>query len=40
MGWKIHQMDVKTNLLNGMIEEEAYIEPLEGFETFDHELHV
>jgi len=25
MGWKIHQMDVKTTFLNGMIEEEMYI---------------
>lgn len=26
MGWGIHQMDVKTTFLNGVIEEEAYIE--------------
>jgi hypothetical protein len=26
MGWKIHQMDVKTVFLNGLIEEEVYIE--------------
>jgi hypothetical protein len=26
MKWKLHQMDVKTNLLNGVIEEEVYIE--------------
>jgi len=26
MGWKIHQMDVKTTFLNDMIEEEVYIE--------------
>jgi len=26
MGWKIHQIDVKTPFLNGMIEEEVYIE--------------
>ena len=40
MGWKIHQMDVKTSFLNGKIEEEVYIEQLEGFETFDRESHV
>ena len=40
MGWKIHQMDVKTTYFNGKIEEEVYIEQPEGFETFDHELHV
>ena len=40
MGWKIHQMDVKTTFLIGKIEEEVYIEQLEGFETFDHESHV
>jgi len=40
MGWKIHQMDVKTVFLNGKIKEEVYIEQLESFETFDHELHV
>jgi len=28
MGWKIHQMDVKTTFLNGVIEEEVYIEQL------------
>jgi len=40
MGWKIHQLDVKTTFLNGLIEEEVYIEKLEGFETFDQESHV
>jgi hypothetical protein len=28
MGWRIHQMDVKTTFLNGVIEEEVYIEQL------------
>lgn len=40
MGWKIYQMDVKTTFLNGVIEEEMYIEQLEGFETFDQESHM
>jgi hypothetical protein len=26
MCWKIHQMDVKTELMNGFIEEDVYIE--------------
>eukprot|EP00253_Pinus_taeda_P035465 PITA_35465 len=37
MGSKIHQMDVKTAFPNGKIEEEVYIEKLEGFETFDRD---
>jgi hypothetical protein len=34
MGWKLHQMDVKTTFLNGKIEEEVYIEQPDGFVTW------
>jgi hypothetical protein len=40
MGWKIHQMDVKTAFLNGVIKEEVYIEQPQGFEVHGRESHV
>ena len=40
MGWHIHQMDVKTSFLNEIIEEEVYIEQLEGFDIFSTKSHV
>ena len=40
MDWHIHQIDVKTMFLNGIIEEEVYIDNPEGFEIFNNELHV
>jgi len=40
MGWKINHMDVKTTFLNGVIEEEVYIEKPKGFEKFYRESHV
>ena len=35
MKWKIQQMDVKTTFLNGVVEEEVYVEHPPGFETHD-----
>jgi hypothetical protein len=40
MKWKMHQMDVKTSFLNGVIEEEVHIEQPQGFEVEDMRSHV
>lgn len=40
MGWKIHQVDVKTVFLNSVVEEEIHIDQPEGFETYDRESHA
>jgi hypothetical protein len=39
MGWSLHQMDVKTVLLNKLIEEEAYVEKPQVFEVYQKETH-
>jgi hypothetical protein len=40
MKWKLHHMYVKKNLLNGVIEEEVYIEQPQGFEVEDRKTHL
>ena len=40
LGWKLHQMDMKTNFLNVVVEEEVYKEQPLGFETHDWQSHV
>ena len=40
MKWKVHQMDVKTTFLNGVVEEKVYVEQPLSFETHDRETHV
>jgi hypothetical protein len=40
MKWKLHQMDIKTTFLNGVIEEEVYIEKPQGFEVENRKSHV
>jgi hypothetical protein len=38
--WSLYQMDVKTTFLNGLIEEEVYINQPRGFEVHGCETHV
>jgi hypothetical protein len=40
MGWRLHQMDVKTVFLNGLIEEQVYIEKPHGFVIHGKDSHV
>ena len=37
--WILHQMDVKASFVNGVIEEDVYIEQPQGFEVEDRVTH-
>jgi hypothetical protein len=39
-GFKLYQMDVKSNFLNGPIKEEVYVEQPPGFEDSEYPNHV
>jgi hypothetical protein len=40
LGWKLHQMDVKTTFLNGKIEQEVFVEQPDGFVLHNKGGHV
>ena len=40
LGWKLHQMDVKTTFLNGKIEHEVFLEQPDGFILHNKGTHV
>ena len=40
LGWKLHQMDMKTTFLNGVVKDKVYVEQPLGFETHDRQSHV
>jgi hypothetical protein len=40
LGWKLHQMDVKTTFLNGKIEQEVFVEQPNGFVLHNKDTHV
>ena len=40
MDFKLNQMDVKSEFLNGLIKEEVYVDQALGFERFDFPNHV
>ena len=40
LGWRLHQMDMKTAFLKGIIEQEVYIEQPKGFIVHGSNSHI
>ena len=40
MGWRVHQLDIKIAFLNGVMQEDVFIEQPEGFDVENRETHV
>jgi hypothetical protein len=40
LGFKLYQMDVKSEFLNGVLQKEVYVEQLKGFHDPHHPHHV
>jgi hypothetical protein len=40
LGFKLYQMDVKSTFLNGVLQEEVYVEQPKGFQNPHHPHHV